>query len=294
VAPRDARPTIRASVDPIKFVGVIAVVGYLLAAGVAIFIALIAAGPRHTVRRDETLDAGELAGRQVSIFSSLAGFAATGIVLLVTLSRDATDLGGTAVTTILAMFVVAYMGMYSVSVQLSNVSSRTSQVGFDLGAAQLAGATISQYYLFFGWLALRPLFDAFGLTQMAELVTYLLIAAVAVGYGPLASVLQRTGFATIRMIVLMPLIATGVTAAYVLLLRISGVGRVPDGTLALILVGFIPGALAHAGLTFLPILARMERLSAILADRAHLLILGYAQAVMVLVYFLLLSVVGLI
>ena len=271
----------------------IAVVGYLIAASVAIVVALIAAGPRHTVRRDETLDVGELASRQVSIFGSLAGFAVTGIVLLVTLSRNVPDAGGTSFTTILAMFVVAYMGNFAASAQLANVTSRVNPAGFDLGAMQYAGATISQYFVFIGWLALRPLFEAFGLVRMADLVVFFLIAIVAVGYGPLATALYRSGFATIRMIVLMPVLATVVTGAYLLVLRVAGIDRVADSTLVLTLMGFIPGVLAHGALSILPVLARFERPSAILAERAHLLILGYTQSVMVLVYFLLLSVLGL-
>jgi hypothetical protein len=272
---------------------VVAVVGYLIAVSVAIAATVIAAGPRHVVRRDETLEIGDIAARQVSVIGGLAGFAVTGIVLLVTLSRNLPNASTTSFTTILAMFVVAYMGNLSASTQLTHVQARVQPTGFDLGAAQFSGATISQYYVFVGWLALRPLFETFGLTLMAELVVYFLIAAVAVGYAPLASVLHRCGFATIRMLVLMPVFATLVTAAYVVVLRIAGVERIQDATLALTLVAFAPGALAHGALSILPILARSDRFSAILADRAHLLILGYTTSVMVLVYFLLLSVLGL-
>jgi hypothetical protein len=273
---------------------VVAVVGYLIAVSVAIAATVIAAGPRQVTRRDESLEIGDIAARQVSVIGGLAGFAVTGIVLLVTLSRNLPDASTTSFTTILAMFVVAYMGNFAASTQLTHVSTRLHPAGFDLGAAQFAGATISQYYVFVGWLALRPLFETFGLTLMAELVVYFLIAAVTVGYAPLASVVHRCGFATIRMIVLMPVLATAVTAAYVVVARVGGVERVPETTLALTLLAFVPGALAHGALAILPILARSARLSASLAERAHLFILGYAMAVMVLVYFLLLSVFGVI
>jgi hypothetical protein len=272
---------------------VIAVIGYLIAASVAIAAVVLAAGPRRVSRRDETLEVSELASRLVSIFGGLAGFAVTGIVLLVTLSRNVPDAGGTPLTTILTMFVVAYLGNFTVSVQLATVSSRVNPTGFDLGAAQYAGATISQYFVFIGWLALRPLFETFGLIRMADVVSYFLVAAVAIGYGPLATILHRTGFASFRMIVLTPLIASLVSVAYFVVLRLSGIDRVPDATLALTIVGFIPGVFAQGVLAIMPILARSDRINGILAERAHLLILSYAVSVMVLIYFLLLSVLGL-
>ena len=111
-----------------------AVVGYFVVATIAILVALVAAGPRHTVRRDPTLEIDVVAGRLVGVMSALAGFAVTGLVFLVTQADSVTDRNGTSFTTVLAMFVVAYMGYLSSALLFANVSHRTDEAVFDLEA----------------------------------------------------------------------------------------------------------------------------------------------------------------
>src|SRR5687767_15186847 len=93
------------------------------------------------------------------------------------------------------MFVVAYLGLLSASVQFATVAQK-AQAPFDVAAAQYAMATISQYYIYVGWFALRPLFQAFGLSEIADLTSWLLLVANFVGYPLLAAILIRTGYAT--------------------------------------------------------------------------------------------------
>ena len=52
-------------------------------------------------------------------------------------------------------------------------------------AAQYAGASISLFSVFLGWFALKPLFETFGLTTIANLTDWLLVGAVVVRYGSL-------------------------------------------------------------------------------------------------------------
>jgi hypothetical protein len=164
-----------------------AVVGFVVVASVAIAAALLVAGPHHVVERDPTFEIGDVATRHVGITSALAGFAVTGLVFLVTQSRNVPDPASISFTTVLAMFVVAYMGYFSSSLLFASVSHRAEDSVFDLAAAQFAGASISLFSVFVGWIALRPLFETFGLTTIAGLVSWLLIGAVVVGYGQLAS-----------------------------------------------------------------------------------------------------------
>jgi hypothetical protein len=98
----------------------------------------------------------------------------------------------------------------------------------------------------------------------------------------------------LRVVVAMPAIALASAALYVIVVRTAlAEGRVEGGTLALTLTGFVPGALMYGLQSALPIAARDARLGPILAERWHLVILGYAMAVIVLVAFLLVSVIGL-
>jgi hypothetical protein len=272
-----------------------AVVGYLVVATVAIVAALLIAGPHHVVKRDPTFELEDVSARQVPILGALAGFAVTGVVFLVTQASNVPDATSTSFTTVVAMFVVAYMGYFSTSVLFANVSHLTDEsTTFDLAAAQYAGASISLFSVFLGWFALKPLFETFGLVRVAELTGWLLIGALVVGYGLLASALYRSGYASARLTVLLPVLAVVGIAGYAILIGAFAPGiRSPDATHNLTVVAFIIGVPAYGAMTILPIAAHRERLAPILADRWHLAVVAYAEGAMVLIGFLLLAVLGL-
>jgi hypothetical protein len=246
------------------------------------------------VRRDPTFEIGDVAARQVGIMSALAGFAVTALVFLVTQSRNVPDPASISFTTVLAMIVVAYMGYFSAGLLFANVSHRAENTVFDLAAAQYAGASIKLFAVFHGWFALRPLFETFGLTAIAELVGWLLVGALVVGYGQLASSLYRSGYASARMTVLLPLFAIAGTLAYGLIVAVlAPAARSPEAALNLTIVAFVAGVPAYTAMAVLPIAATRPRVLPILADRWHLAIIAYAEGAMVLVGFLLLAVFGL-
>jgi hypothetical protein len=191
------------------------------------------------------------------------------------------------------MFVVAYMGLLSVSIQLANVSEKVREP-FDLAAAQHTVASISLYFSFVGWFALRPLFQSFGLDKAADITGWLLVIANLAGFPFLAASLVRGGFARIREIVLLGAIGLGAAIAYVVVVRtlVPG-GHAPDGTLILALVAFVPGAVMYGVGTGLPLLADQPRFAPMLHRRWHLVVLAYAVSVVVIVELLLVSVLGL-
>jgi hypothetical protein len=219
---------------------------------------------------------------------SLAGFAVTGIVFLVTRAPEA---AGATFTTVLALFVVADFGYISSSLLFANVSSRRSTSPFDLGAAQYAGAYITMSStVFVGWFALRALFQTFGLATMAGLMGWFLIAALAGGHGLLGTALYRSGYATARTALLLPLIALLVTAGYALVAGVVAPAlRSPDATLTLTVVAFVVGGILQVAMTALPIAAGQEQLRPILLRRWHLAVIAYAEAAMVIQGILLLS-----
>jgi len=200
---------------------------------------------------------------------------------------------GADFTNVLAMFVVAYMGLLSVSIQLANVSEKVREP-FDLAAAQHTIASVSLYFSFVGWFALRPLFQAFGLDRAAELTGWLLMFANLVAYPYLAASLVRGGFATIREAMLLGALGAAAAGVYVFVVRafVPG-GHAPDGTLALALIAFIPGAVMYGVGTGLPLIADQPRFAQVLRERIHLVVLAYAVSVVVIVELLLVSVIGL-
>jgi hypothetical protein len=273
---------------------VAAVIGYLLIASLAIAAALVVAGPHHVVKRDPTFELEKVSDRLVEIMSALTGFAVTGLIFLVTQAGQVPDPNGTSFTAVLAMFVVAYMGYYSSGVLIANVSQRAEDPTFDLAAAQYAGASISLFSVLLGWFALKPLFETFGLTAIAGVTGWLLLGAAIGAFTLLASALRRTGYASARVSMSMGAFAVIGTVAYAIVVGVLAPGlRSPEATLALTLVAFVGGVTAYVALTALPVAARRDGWAAILADRWHLAVITYAQAVSVLIGFLLLAVLGL-
>jgi hypothetical protein len=270
-----------------------AVIGYLVVATIAIGAALLVAGPRQVVRRDPTFELEDVSARQVPILGALAAFAVTGVVFLVTQARNVPDANGTSFSTVVVMFVVAYMGYFSSSVLFANVSHRTEDRSFDLAAAQYAGASISLFSVFLGWFALKPLFETFGLTTIASVTGWLLIGAVVVGFGLLANALSRSGYASARLIMLLAMFAIVGTAVYAIFVGalVPNV-RSSEATLNLTILAFIAGVPAYGAMTILPVAARRERLALTLAVRWHLAVIAYAEGVMVLTGFFLLAVLG--
>jgi hypothetical protein len=269
-----------------------AVVGYLVAAGVAIVIAWFAAGRGHAASRDASVDLAEIGGRHVPILGGLAGFAVTGMVLLVTLGRDLPEASGTSFTTLLTMFFVAYMGFFGTSLMFANIPDPEPSADFDVPGAAFAGAAVTLWFtVAIGWLALRPLFETFGLERLAELAGWLVAASTIASYGLVSRHLYQSGFVSARMTATMLVVAVTATLVYALLAAWFGL-RSPDSTLALTVSMFIIAAPAYALLTALPIIARQERLADALARNGRVLILGYAQGAVVFVGFLLLSILG--
>jgi hypothetical protein len=271
-----------------------AVVGFLVVATVCVVVTLLVAGPVRVVRRDPTFELKDVASRHVTVLGALAGFAVTAIIFLVTQSRTLDDRSGDAFTTVLVMFVVAYMGYWSSTVLYANVSQPEPDPVFDLAAAQYAGAAITLMSLLLGWFALKPLFETFGLDRVASITGWLLAGAVVVSYLFMAAALSRSGYASARQLAVIALATVVGVGAYAAVVGLVAPGaRSPDATLALTVTAFVLGIASYGAMTLLPVAARDERLNAVLARRWHLAILAYAQSVTVLVAFLLLAVHGL-
>ncbi len=271
-----------------------AVVGYVIAAVVAVVIARIAAGPGPGAARHPSMGLADVAGRHVSILGGLAGFAVTGMVLLVTLGRNLPDASGTSFTTLLTMFFVAYIGFLGTSLMFANITDAEASGSFDVPAAIFAAATVTQFYtVAIGWFALRPLFETFGLPRLADLAGWILAASTASSYALVASQLQRSGFVRAGMTGAIAVIGVGVAIVYAILAGSFG-WRSPDSTLSLVMTAIILGAPAYAFVMALPMLARDEGRAGRLGAVYPAAILAYSQGAVVFVTFLLLSVLGLV
>jgi hypothetical protein len=231
--------------------------------------------------------------------SGLAGYAVTGMVLLVTLGRSISDTSGTAYTTVVTMFFISWMAYAGTAFLFANMSDhdeegrRQPRHGFDVPAAQFAGAAATLESAFgLGWLALRPLFLAFGLARLADLVSLVLVGVAIASYGLVAHQLHRSGFGPARVVTAMPLLTVAATLLYGLIAGLLG-ARSDQAALELIVVGFGFGALAFGFFVTLNILGAYRPTARLLARVGGYLVIGFVQANVLLVGFLLLAVLGL-
>jgi hypothetical protein len=193
---------------------VVAVVGYLVAAVIAVAILLLITQRGQVVARNLDFSVGDIGARHVAITSGLAGFAVTTLVLIVTLGRNLADTSGSGYTSLLTLIVVAYFGFFASSIMFAGISESDRTPGFDVPAAMLIGASVTlAFSALMGWLALIPLFATFGLTRMVDIAGWLVVAAAIGAYWSLSTDLHRSGLFTLGQIVLIPLLAVVATIA---------------------------------------------------------------------------------
>jgi hypothetical protein len=275
------------------------VVGYLIAAALTIGGVWLVAGRNFVSQRDPAVNLSDIAAKQVGLMSGLAGYAVTGMVLLVTLGRSLSDTSSTAYTTVVTMFFISWMAYAGTAFLFANMSDhdeaarRQPRHGFDAPAAQFAGAAGTLEFAFgLGWLALRPLFLAFGLGRLADLVSLVLVGVAIASYGLVAHQLHRSGYGPARILTAIPLLTVGAILIYALLVAMLG-SRSDQAALDLIVVGFAFGALAFGFFITINVLGSYGPTARFLAKTGGYLVIAFVHANVLLVGFLLLAVLGL-
>jgi hypothetical protein len=275
------------------------IVGYLAVTALCVLAIWAIAGRRFEVIRDHSANLSDVAGRHTGIMSGLAGFAVTGMVLLVTLGRSLLDTDGNAYTTVVTMFFVSWMAYSGTAFLFANIVDAkvdpgvSGAKGFDVAAGQFAGAASTLEFAFgLAWLALRPLFQAFELSRLADLVAYTSIIVAPISYGLVANHLRRSGYGPDRILIAVPVLTVVGVLAYALIVNLLGI-RSDEAALDLIIGGFTVGAFAFLGVITLNVTAAHNVSARFLSRFGRYLILGYVQSIVLFNGFLLLAILGL-
>ncbi|HET9085866.1 MAG TPA: hypothetical protein VFN41_15820 [Candidatus Limnocylindrales bacterium] len=264
----------------------IAVVAFIVGTTSAILIGWSTAGRGQVLTRDPTFDPVEVGRRYVTVLGSLAGFAVTGMVLLVTFGRSVPGADNASFTAVVAMFLVAYVGFLGVSILFANIHG-TDTEPIDVPAAMFAGGTTMVWFTIgIGWFALVPLFDTVGLHQLADLAGWLLLTSTVVSYSLNAVHVYRTGLVSGRLSLLIPLMAILVVLVYGIVLMVFQI-KPADATLSLTITALLIGLPAYAGIAVLPALARQPRFVPVVTTAAPLGVFMLAQGCTILVGLLL-------
>ena len=266
--------------------------GLVCAAAVGLSIVL-RAGSRGSIRRDRfpwLLD--EVSKLHVTIVASLAGFAFTGVVLVVTLAQDKARAAEARLDTVIAMFLVAYLFWVGSAFLISYVphagatGDLVQRVHFSLAS------TIEYRTVFLSWFALLPLLQANGLGRLVPVLYLLLPASLVVGSVILAMATDGLGLLPLKETYLSVAVATGLVLAYgAFAWAVPGVRSVYSAESLTVALFFLNSAgFALAALT--PLSPRYAGLERFFERRARQIVIADMQLTMLTLVFLWLAVVG--
>jgi hypothetical protein len=140
----------------------------------------------------------------VAIMGGLAGFAVTGLVLLVGLARNQPGIPEAPFDTVVTMFVVAYFYYVGNAFLISATGQRrlAPRVHFSLAS------TIEYRTLFVSWFALRPLLEVYGLDRPVQVLVVLLPASLVLGSVIIAMAADGLGLLRVKETYLAAVVGT--------------------------------------------------------------------------------------
>jgi hypothetical protein len=268
-----------------------AVMAFLLAAVIGL-VAVLAMGRRGSAHSDRypwiLYDTAKL---HVGITAGLAGFAFTGIVLVVTLARDRPGVAGSSLDTVIVMFLVAFLWWVGNAFLISYIPhDETSgelvpRVHFSLAS------TIEYRTVFLSWFALLPLLEANGLARLSYVLYFLLPASLLCGSVLIAMAADGLGLLRLWETYFSAAVSTVLALGYAAIVAFAVPGaRSQYSTLYLALVLFCINGLA-SGSRPSPRYAGVKRFYKHYGRR---IVIADMQLTMVSLAFLWLSVVGVI
>jgi hypothetical protein len=158
-----------------------AVIGLLLAIALGSVTVLAISNQPSAQLDDHPWLVTDTAKVHAGIMAGLAGFAFTGVVLIVTLARDRSRVADSSLDAVVVMFLVAYLWWIGNAFLISYLpdgqltSDLVPRVHFSLAS------TIEYRTVFLSWFALLPLLEANGLGRISHILYFLLPASLLFG-----------------------------------------------------------------------------------------------------------------
>lgn len=235
----------------------------------AVIIWPLASGDRRG--RESPWDLAENARKMVTIASGLAAFSITGVVLLLSFTRQSGAIG-TPLSSAVGMFLVAFMSLITSALMFANQTlPGVVSSGVEIQTLQYSATTMMFFRsIFLGLLALRPLVEAYGLEDLAEQVGWLiLVLAVLGGWTTSVAVLFRQGLVRARVAVLLPVLAFIGCALVALVFTAFPDGRSNTSALYLTYVLFAVNALTFISFAVVPAALEHRKLGPAIARSWH-------------------------
>ena len=268
-------------------------VGFFLAATIGLA-AVLGVGRRGLAKtNDYPWILHDTAKMHAGITAGLAGFALTGVVLVVTLAHDRPAIAGDPLDTVIVMFLVAYLWLIGNAFLVSYIlDKRTSgevvpRVHFGLAS------TIEYRTVFLSWFALLPLLEANGLGHLSYVLYFLLPTSLLCGAVLIAMAADSLGLLRIWETFFSAAVGLVLALGYTAIVAFAMPGaRSQYSTLNLTLVLFCINGMGFSIASMAPLAPRYPRLEHFYKKHGRRIVAADMQLTMVSLEFLWLGVVG--
>jgi hypothetical protein len=268
------------------------VLGFILAAAIGLVVVL--ALGRRGLARSKTYpwQLYATANMHVGIMGGLAGFAFTGVVLVVTLAHDRPGAVASSLDTVIVMFLVAYLWWVGNAFLISYIPhDETSgelvpRVHFSLAS------TIEYRTVFLSWFALLPLLEANGFGRLAGVLYFLLPASLLFGSVLIAMCTDGLGLMRLWETYLSAAVGTILALGYAAIVVFVPGARSPSSALYLTLVIFCINGLGFALAALTPLSPRYDGIRRFYKQHGRRIVIADMHLTMASLAFLWLCVVG--
>ncbi|MFM5955263.1 MAG: hypothetical protein ACKOPE_13305 [Novosphingobium sp.] len=269
------------------------IVGFLVAAVIGLILVqvLCRKGGISLDRHPWLLE--EAAKLHVHILGGLAGFAFTGVVLIVTFAQERGGSTDPSLDTVVVMFLVAFLwwigGAFLISFHPHKEASGdlVPRIHFSLAT------TLEYRTVFLSWFALPPLLNANGLGRLEPTIGFLLLVSMACGSVLVAMIADGLGLIRVRETYLSALVAMILTLTFALVARIARLDTGSDyWSLHMALVIFVINGIGFALASASPLAPRYAAVRSFFERHGRRIVVADMQLTMLSLSFLCFSVLG--
>ncbi len=267
-------------------------VAFLAAVAVGLATVLIAGRRGSTRRADYPWQLDEISKLHVNVVGSLAGFAFTGVVLVVTLARERSIASQVSLDTVIVMFLVAYLYWVGAAFLISYLphihtsGDVVQRVHFSLAN------TIEYRTVFLSWFALLPLLQANGLARLTPILDVLLPVSLLLGSLLVAMATDGLGLLRVSEIYFSAGVATVLALGYAAIAWLAPAIRSPWSALDLAIVIFVVNGLGFGLASLTPLSPGYDGVKRFFESHGRQLVMADMQLTMATLSFLWLAVVG--
>jgi hypothetical protein len=272
------------------------IAGFLAAAIVGLGITLRASRRDRIQHDDYPWRLDEVSKLHVAIVGTLAGFAFTGVILVVTLARDKLAVNsGIALNTVIVMFFVAYLYWVGAAFLISYLPHVRATGDFVQRVHFSLATTIEYRTVFLSWFALLPLLQANGLVRLVPILDFLLPASLLLGSVLVAMAMDGLGLLRVGEVYFSAIISTGLALAYTALIAFgTPAARSAYSSIYVALIIFCVNGAGFALAALTPLSPRYAGVKRFYEKYGRQIIIADMQVRMTSLAFLWLAVVGVI